>query len=166
MIALQIIDVGNFMTKLLCSELFDSFQFMEGTLQNRITYNFDGHLITDFYSADELEAEGLNNLSYLPFSLFRPTLFDLIKGKRTPGYFKFTFLMQPSTLLSQISENSVSLDTIRGFLLNLKFQNGELTITTGVSYQTFSLDKSLEFEWDTYVQGFLKKYQIVFSEIS
>ena len=65
MIALQIIDVGNFMTKLLCSELFDSFQFMEGTLQNRITYNFDGHLVADFYSPDELEAEGPVSYTHL-----------------------------------------------------------------------------------------------------
>ena len=165
-IALQIIDVGNFMTKLLCSELFDSFQFMEGTLQNRITYNFHGHLVADFYSPDELEAEGLSGLSYLPFSLLRPTLFDLIKGKRTPGYFKFTFLMQPSDFFSRITEVPASADTIHSFLLNLRFQNDVLTASTGVSYQTFSLDKSLEFEWDSYIRTFLKNYQIAFEEIS
>ena len=52
MIAVQIADIGSFMTKFLRSEIFDSFQFMEGTLQTRITYNFDGHILTDSYSED------------------------------------------------------------------------------------------------------------------
>ena len=54
MIAVQIADIGSFMTKFLRSEIFDSFQFMEGTLQTRITCNFDGHILTDSYSEDEL----------------------------------------------------------------------------------------------------------------
>ncbi|MCI8328002.1 MAG: hypothetical protein HFI37_09575 [Lachnospiraceae bacterium] len=166
MITLQIMDIGTFMTKLLCSELFDSFQFLEGTLQNRITYTFDGHLVKDFYSQDELETEGLAGLPYLPFSMLRPTLFDLIKGKRTPGYFKFTFFLSPNDFLQLFSTVSDSFDKIHGFLLNLKFQNKELTATTGVSYQDFSLDKSPEFEWDNEIRQFFKNYAIAFTEIS
>lgn len=154
------------MTKFLCSELFDSFQFMEGTLQNRITYTFDGHILPDFYSADELEAEGLTGFTYLPFSMLRPTLFDLIKGKRTPGYFKFTLFAPPSDFPELAAVSGDSLASIRGLLLNLKFQNGELTATTGVSYQIFSLDKSLEYEWDNHIRSFFREYAIAFEEIS
>ena len=46
MIAVQIADIGSFMTKFLRSEIFDPFEFMEGTLQTRITYDFDGHIVT------------------------------------------------------------------------------------------------------------------------
>ena len=166
MIVLQLVDIGNFMTKLLRSELFDSFGFVEGTLQNQITYTFDGRLIRDFYSADELEAEGLSGLTYLPFSMLRPALFDLIKGKRTPGYFKFTFFLSLDDFLAsgQISV-SRSKNTVNGFLLNLKFQNNNLTASTGVSYRTFAPDKSLEFEWDQYIRLFFKKYAVTFTEI-
>lgn len=166
MIALQLIDIGNFMTKLLRSELFDSFQFMEGTLQNRITYTFDGHIVPDYYSAEELELEGLEGMTYLPFSMLRPTLFDLIKGKRTPGYFKFTFLKRPCDVTDLLPGSVQAEGNICGFLLNLKFQNGELLATTGVSYQTFSLDKSLEFEWDSHIRNFFHEYGIAFTEFS
>ena len=54
MIAVQIADIGSFMTKFLRSEIFDPFEFMEGTLQTRITYDFDGHILSDSYSEDEL----------------------------------------------------------------------------------------------------------------
>lgn len=166
MIAAQIADIGNFMTKLLRSEIFDSFQFMEGTLQTRITYTFDGHILTDSYSMDELEAEGLSGYTYLPFSMQRPVLFDLIKGRRAPGYFKFTLFMKPSDFYTQtdIPAPSAS-DPVGGFLLNLRFQRGELTATTGISYRTFSTDKSMEFEWDDYIRLFLKNFAIPFTEI-
>lgn len=88
MIAVQIADIGSFMTKFLRSEIFDSFQFMEGTLQTRITYNFDGHILTDSYSEDELRAEGLFGHTYLPFSMQRPVLFDLIKGEKNSCFFQ------------------------------------------------------------------------------
>ena len=52
MIAVQIADIGSFMTKFLRSEIFDSFQFMEGTLQTRITYNFDGHIPVSYTHLD------------------------------------------------------------------------------------------------------------------
>ena len=88
MIAVQIADIGSFMTKFLRSEIFDPFEFMEGTLQTRITYDFDGHILSDSYSEDELREEGLFGHTYLPFSIQRPVLFDLIKGKKTPVFFK------------------------------------------------------------------------------
>ena len=50
MIAVQIADIGSFMTKFLRSEIFDPFEFMEGTLQTRITYDFDGHILMKGHS--------------------------------------------------------------------------------------------------------------------
>ena len=88
MIAVQIADIGSFMTKFLRSEIFDSFQFMEGTLQTRITYNFDGHILTDSYSEDELRAEGLFGHTDLPFSN-PPTVLEACRlqvENRSPQY--------------------------------------------------------------------------------
>ena len=164
MIAVQIADIGSFMTKFLRSEIFDSFQFMEGTLQTRITYNFDGHILTDSYSEDELRAEGLFGHTYLPFSMQRPVLFDLIKGKKTPVFFKFTLFLPPSDFYERTLLPPDSSDAVSGFLLNLRFTHGELTASTGVSYRTFSTDKSMEFEWDSYIRQFFKEHSLYFSE--
>jgi len=168
MIAIQIIDIGNFMTKLLRSEIFDSFLFLEGRIQNNITYTFDGHLNSDFYSEEELTDEGLQNLTYLPFAKLRPILFDLIKGKRTPGYFKFVLQLSPSKteeILNSLGNRFLASD-IHGLIFYLTFQNKTLTCTTGVSYRNFSMDKSLENEWDSFICSFLKSHYIHFSEFS
>jgi hypothetical protein len=54
---------------------------------------------------------------------------------------------------------------VTGMFLNLKFQNGNLMLTTGVSYRIFSTDKSLEHEWDRLVEIFLKNHNIIIEKL-
>lgn len=167
MIALYLLEIKDFMNKLLCSETFDNFLLREATIQNSVTWSLDGSLNADFYSKDELEADGLCGLPFLPFGKIRSQCFDLIKGKRTPVYFKFVFLLSPANLartLEQTKSHFTPAD-ITGMFLNLKFQHGKLMLTTGISYRTFSADKSLEEEWDLLVKRFLKNHGIIFEEL-
>ncbi len=168
MISLQITDVKDFMYQLLKTELFDHFLMPEAVITTAVTYHVDGHLNTSFYSEDELEILGLKNLSAAPFSLLRANCFELIKGKRTPSYFKFVFMLSPenlkNTLLSiksPFTENDIS-----GVYLNLHYQNQTLTCTTGISYQIFSTDRSFENEWDALVCRFLKNHGISYEILS
>lgn len=167
MIALNLIEVKDFMHKLLCTETFDHFLLREATICGSCTWTFDGTLDTDFYSAEELAARGLTGLSYPPFEQVRTQCFDLIKGKRTPSYFKFVFLLSPANLSRTLAQthSSFSPADITGLFLNLKFQQGKLLLTTGISYQIFSADKRLEHEWDALVKRFLKNHEITFTEL-
>ena len=49
--------------------------------------------------------------------------------------------------------------------INLKFQQKKLLLTTGISYQIFSVDKSLDQEWDSLVKRFLTAHEISFEEL-
>jgi len=49
--------------------------------------------------------------------------------------------------------------------INLKYQNQLLSLTTGIAYNVFSTDKSLETEWDKMVVKFLKQHEISYEEI-
>lgn len=167
MIALNIPEIKDFMNKLLCSETFDHFLLQEAVILNNMTWSLDGRLNTEFYSAEELETSGLDQLSFLPFSKVRPQCFNLIKGKHTPTYFKFVFLLSPANLARTLAQtqSSFTADDITGMFLNLKFQQGKLLLTTGISYRIFSADKSLEHEWDRLIQRFLKNHEISFEEL-
>lgn len=168
MISLQITDVKSFMYQLLKTELFDHFLLPKAVITNSITYHLDGHLNTDFYSEDELDALGLKGLTIAPFSLLRSNCFELIKGKRTPSYFKFVFMLSPENLsntLKQTHSNFTEND-ISGVYFNLHFQNQILTCTTGISYQIFSIDRSFESEWDNLVCKFLKNHGISYEILS
>ncbi|MCD8326894.1 MAG: DUF5721 family protein [Lachnospiraceae bacterium] len=80
----QIDEVKVFMRRLLTSPAFDSFLFVEGTLQMALSYEFDGHLNRDFFTKEDLEAIPEKEV-YLPYSQMRPILFSLIRGKKPPS---------------------------------------------------------------------------------
>lgn len=167
MIALNISEIKDFMNKLLCTDTFDNFLLKEATIQNSMTYNLDGTLNTDFFSSEELETVGLTGLTFLPYGQVRTQCFNLIKGKRTPSYFKFVLLLSPANLARTLEQthSSFTPEDITGMFVNLKFQNGKLLLTTGISYRIFSVDKSLEQEWDSLMKRFLANHEITFEEL-
>lgn len=167
MIALNLPEVRVFMNKLLCTEVFDNFLLQEASIQSSISYHIEGTLHGDFFSAEELEAEHLTGLSFIPYGKVRTQCFDLIKGKRTPSFFKFVLLLSPSNLEKTIQQTTSSLSTqdVSAAFLNLKFQNNKLLLTTGISYRTFTIDKTLDREWDTLIKKFLKNHEILFEDL-
>ncbi len=167
MVALSIVDIKDFMNKLLRSEVFDHFLLQEASISGHISYVLDGHLNMNFYAKNELEELGLSGLAFTPFSMVRSHCYDLIKGKRTPSSFKFVFLLSPENLERTLTKSGSGLTPadITACYLNLKYQNQQLVVTTGVSYRTFVLDKSFEFEWDSLIKKFLKNNLISFEEL-
>lgn len=167
MIALHLPEVRVFMNKLLCTEIFDNFLLQEASIQGNISYHIEGALHRDFYTEDELEQEHLSGLSFIPYGKVRTQCFDLIKGKRTPAFFKFVLLLSPVNLEKtlQQSGSNLTLQDVTAAFINLKFQNNQLLLTTGISYRTFTIDKSLDHEWDTLIKKFLKNHDIIFEEL-
>ena len=167
MIALQLPEIRVFMNKLLCTECFDNFLLQEATIQNSISYHIEGTLHTDFYSEDELETEHLKGLTFIPYSKIRTQCFDLIKGKRTPSFFKFVLLLSPENLARTLKQtgSAFSPSDVSAAFINLKFQNNQLVLTTGISYRIFTTDKTLDHEWDSLMKRFLKNHEITFEEL-
>ncbi len=162
--AFYIKDQKQFMNRLLRTELFDHFLMSEATIHGAISYHVDGHINRDFFDAEELEVYTTDGSEYLPFSYFRPVCFELIRGKHTPLFMKFVFLLSPEnakkTILS--TDCGFSPEEISGIFLNLTFRDGQMTLTTGVSYRTFTLDRSFDQAWDTLAARFLSSHGIEF----
>lgn len=167
MIALHLPEVRVFMNKLLCTEIFDNFLLQEASIQGNISYHIEGTLHRDFYTEDELELEHLSGLSFIPYGKVRTQCFDLIKGKRTPAFFKFVLSLSPVNLEKTLQQtgSNLTLQDVTAAFINLKFQNNQLLLTTGISYRTFTIDKSLDHEWDTLIKKFLKNHDIIFEEL-
>lgn len=158
----QITNIKDFMNKLLLSEMFDHFLLMEASISQAATFIIDGHLTDDFFSDEEIDAYQLNGLTYAPFSLLRSNCYDIIKGKKTPVSFKFIFMLSPDNLARTLAkaDSAFSAEDLTGVFLNLKYQNGSLTCTTGISYKTFLPDHSFEQYWDSLVPKFLSSHEI------
>lgn len=167
MIALQITEIKDFMNKLLRDGIFDHFLVQEACIYTGYAWTLDGAVRSGYLSVEEIEEQGLTGLSFMPFGAVRTQCFDLVKGKRTPSQFRFVFLLSPENLARTLEQAECGLtpNDVSGMFLNFKYQNASLTLTTGVSYRTFTMDKTLDREWDSLVQKFLRQHQISYVEL-
>ena len=165
--ALELTDIKSFMNQFLKSDIFDHFLLQEAVITSAASYVIDGRINKGFYGEGELKELGLADKKFLPFGMLRNNFFDLIKGKKTPSSFKFILLLSPENLkrtLESISSSFTEND-ITGVFINIHYQNQLLSLTTGISYRVFSVDKTLDNEWDRLVRQFLKQHNISFEEL-
>ena len=99
-----------------------------------------------------------NNSDYCPWKELKSYCFSIIRGKLLPIQFRIVFQLSPAqySLLFADSSFQISTDQIRGLNLNLQYKNNELFCTTGISSDTFLLDRHPEITWDSAVPKFFK----------
>ena len=166
MIALGINDVKNFMNGMLAGTLFDPFLIVEGTLVTAVTYSFDGHINYDFYP--ESEREQLRKYEYQPWSEFKRSALELIKGQNTPILMKFMFMLKPEKAIEMLGREipDTDLSNLKGLLVILKYENGAITLTTGTSYDTFVMSHDTDHVWDNNIKKYFSAKGIDFEILS
>lgn len=165
MIALQIQDIKHFMNKLLLSQTFDNFLLVEGTVTTYNTFRIEGRIHKDFFTEEEQEELQMRKREFSLWKEVKPFCLELIKGKKTPLNFKFTFQLSKentSRLLNSSGITSILSENISGLLLNIRYDNGTLNVITATNLNLFTLDKALEHAWDDMVKRFLKQQEISF----
>lgn len=166
MISLKLTDIKTFMNQLLRSETFDNFLLAEASISKGATFSIDGHVNPSFYSKEELDVQGLSERSILPYAMLRPACYQLMRGSRAPVSFKFILTLSPENMANTLarSESGLTAGDVTGMLLNISFQNGQLFMTTGISYASFYGGHTLDREWDSMARKFLAKHGILFEE--
>ena len=162
MISLNVLEVKQFMAKLLTNSIFDHFILKDMEIQTFTTYHISGQLNEAFFSKEELK--GREDKQSVLWSDIKPFAYTMIKGNKTPLQMKIVFQLpknQSEHIISRL-EHTVRIDDIGGMYLNIRFENNKLHLVTGCAIKTFTLDKSLEYEWDQEVKELLKQQGIVF----
>lgn len=167
MIALQILKIGNFMSKLLTTESFDSFLLEEAMIRMDVAWTIDGHLNKSFFLQDnDIPGSPCPAGELVPWGNLRRHFFDIIKGKKTPSSFRFVMHYPERSIPRFLEEHAVPLsDAVSGLLMNIHYDGSTLRIITGISYGTFTLDKSAEAIWDQAVCRFLTQKEIDWQEM-
>lgn len=163
MVALKIEDIKTCTAKLFLGEEFDSFLVREAQIVTFNSFTIDGHIRKGYYTGQELEEKQMERLSY--WKVLRPFCFSLIKGKRLPERFSIT-LQLPERKIARFLESrvlSASAETIQALCMNIRYEEGTMSVVTATSLAFFTLDKSIDMEWDGFVQEFLKKTGIAFT---
>lgn len=164
MVALKIEEQKAFTSGLFLGELFDRFLVREVNITTFNSFTIDGRVRHGYYSDEELEANQIEEFS--AWKTLKPFCFSLIKGKRLPESFRIVFMLSPDEK-EKFMESRVpgmSPDSAGGLYLNVQYDNNEMTVVTGTSMNLFTLDRTLEREWDEGVKQFLKKHEIAHVE--
>lgn len=157
MVSLQITDIKAFMNRLLLSDYFDAFYLSEAAFVTFSTFHIDGKLNKDYYSQEELEEQKMTDQDSCTWKQVRPFCLDLIKGKHAPLKFKIVFRLSPANTEKLLKQADIPLTSqdISGLFLNIHFQTGSLTCTTGTVLRIFTMDKTLDQAWDKMIQKYL-----------
>lgn len=139
-------DVKKFMALLLSGNAFNSFELRSAEIMTRGKFTFDGRYNRDYDGAQVDRA-------YCLWSEVRQNFFDLIKGKRLPKYIKLVFALGEE-YLENLHKNA------KAAFINIVFENGKVTFTTGTAQRDFALDKSLDEVWENKVMALFKKLGI------
>ncbi len=158
---MKLIEVDNireFTSRLFVGEFFDNFLAVEATIHTATTFTLDGHVNKDFVGEEGMQlpeyAEGV-----VMWKKIKPICYDIIKGRKVPQKFKIIFKMPSYIVEAFLKRTQLNIDknNVAGLYLNVNFQENKMNCTTGASLKTFSLDKSLEQQWDEYMAAVIGK---------
>lgn len=166
MTALQITSLKQFMNHLLVLETFDIFLLEEAVISTANTFSIDGRINRDFYSGGEPEAvEALPE--FRPWSEIKGLCFDLIKGRRTPLFFRFVLHLTPekaaALLLREGGETASS--QVKSLVLNIRYDGSKAVLTTGTAFHTFVLSKEADLIWDRALKKYLDDKDISYEAL-
>ena len=162
MVALQIGDLKEFTKKLFIGETFDWFLVKEVNIVTFNTFTIDGTVRPGYYSKEELEEGRFEGHS--AWKVLRPFCFSLIRGSRLPESLSVVLKLpsaQAERFLRECGSNWQP-EQVGGLYLNIRYEDQKLHCVTGLSMNQFTLDRSLEREWDQMVQRFFKKAEIAY----
>lgn len=159
MIALQITSMKQFMNQLLVSDAFEPFLLEEAVIGAACTFTIDGRINHDFFAGENMSGEGAPDPKYdfRPWGEIKGLCFDLIKGKRTPLFFRFVLHLMPEKAAALLEKEGCSVDPsqIKALILNIRFDGTKTLLTTGTAFHTFLLSKEPDAIWDRALQKFL-----------
>lgn len=140
------------MSHLLLKDTFDIFSFIEGEFTTYNKFTINGYIQEDFF--DEKPED-----TYSRWGKIRDFCFQIIRGKRTPLSFKIVLALPDEKLPDFLTAHGLTgyrPDEIQGLYLNFHYDGKQLQCITGTSLHTFTMDKSIEHEWDAEAKSILK----------
>ncbi len=157
MISLKITNIKNFTSHLLVKDTFADMLLVEAQINTHSTFTINGQSNTAYYSAEESRELA----PYTSWKQLRPICYEIIKGRSLPTSFKFIMKMNETQVMELLANApEYNIQDIGGVFLNIRYDNDSLTIVTGTSMNVFTLDKSIDKAFDTYVTQFMDNNSI------
>ena len=162
MILLNIFDIKETMAHLLIRESFDVFLLEKVSITTFAKMEIQGRRNGEWFERDDTEAEFPDHLYWKEA---KPFCYSYITGKKTPAFFTVSLKLTENEAQAVIPDSSLfqmMREQQTDVLLHFRYEKDVLSVVSGTSSQTFTMDKSVEFAWDSEVKSMLKKLGIGF----
>lgn len=155
MVNIHIEDKKTFTSNLFIKDAFDDYLLVEAAITTFNTYTIDGRIQKKFYTDEEYGLLGSPLLSR--WGDMKKICFEMIKGNKTPLKFKIVLKLSEEKTRDIVSKAGGSLteNDIQGLLLNIRYENDSMDCITATTLKIFSMDKSVEEEFDRYMNKML-----------
>lgn len=165
MTAFQITSMKNFMSRLLASDAFDCFLLEEAVISAANTFTIDGHINQEFFNGEEETKKP--SYDFRPWSEIKGLCFDLIKGRRTPLFFRFVLHLMPEKAAALLEKEGCDTDPgqIKALVLTIRYDGSKAVLTTGTSFHSFILSKEPDAVWDRALAKYLAGKGIAFETL-
>lgn len=166
MIAIQIIDIKNFMAKLLLQDTFDAFLLQQVRVLTASELILNGRRSREWYDQEQWQALGeLSDAEMMSWKELKNTVFQYIKGKQAPQRMWIDFrvsALQAESFLADSGSYSKYRQYLPALHLQVRYEEAVLRLVTAVSFSEFVMDKSIEQAWDEAICQYLGQMKIVF----
>lgn len=166
MVALQITSMKQFMNHLLVADTFEPFLLEEAVIGTGCTFTIDGRVNRAFYDDPE---EGADSKlpDFRPWGELKGLCFDLIKGKRTPLFFRFVLHLTTDKANALLEKESCGAEPsqVKALALNIRYDGSKAVLTTGTAFHTFVLSKDADIIWDRALKQYLDGKGIRYEEL-
>ncbi|MDR2940005.1 MAG: DUF5721 family protein [Clostridiales bacterium] len=139
-------EIKQFMAILIKGDKFDSFETRGAEINSFTKVTFSCILDKDYFT-NEVG-------SYAAWGVIKPYVFNIIKGNKRPKSLKIVFAVKNPSL---IHENAKAL------FLNVAFDNNIVLCTTAAAQINFTMDKSIDMLWESYIKEFFSQLQITYT---
>ena len=163
MVCLKIKNTKALMQKFLMTGDFADFLLVEAQVDTFVSYVIDGRVRREFYTREEQKQQELSE--FAAWESMRPQVLQIVKGKRTPLFMKLVLACMPQkakACLKAVEGQGDSESFVKYLLCTVKYESGVITLTGGISYQGFTMDKSPEKCWDRELCGLLEEMGLAY----
>lgn len=164
MLALQVLDVKQFMVKLFYQPIFDQFYVKELTVRTFFDFSINGRRNMEYYSLEEQEIKKQQPKVY--WKEVKSFIFQIIKGNRTPLALNLVlqFGEEQTKQILKLCGSEINLEDSIALYINIRFESGKLILTSGVARAMFTLDKTLDRVFEQELMTFLKNADIAIQQ--
>lgn len=153
----KVLDVKTFMQHFLVKESFDEFFLVSAEVVNYVSFSVEGKRKKAWYDEEDFVSS-----EYVFWKEVREQISSLIKGDRVPLSMKV--VLRASESLKETLRGGLRLAENTDFqlVLTLRYEKGELTLTSGSFISDFLKGKEMDALWEKEFEKVLKSLGLTF----